>query len=1264
MLTPTLQAAIRPFRPFGNTPAISLTRDLPQGVDADVLLFECEDVRHILYTCHAEQDFPDRKLDVTACNADENVIARNALLLALILDGREAGSSEKMWNIFFHMYLDESDMKLLEAQAKKLVAVSEDLGQWHASSYGSTLRFGDAGTLSAVRSVWSQHVAAVDAKDSTEYKNRFESARGKSQAFKDRVWGTQGLAHTGTRSSAPLSFQMTGDMIASTERYWDTGFSNHHPPGTAVLPNPMFSVAMSDAIPLAFPSDPLLGFHLAAAHATLTQLSPLRLTGQASGEPAIFDAAQLQFRLWTDAFRRAAARVTVRYVSAHCFSFCHTLQYNIDTGETNAHWYRHEHGFQALELAGSEYGKQGETPRKFDVIDTSNFSDRHGALGVLISAGPLLKNKPSSSLYTKLVPPGLNSRSEAFDDILCGYTKALSLLLGLAPIEYWTNNTIESYSDDFVAVTLDGGSQTGKETHSQVAWKHDKCVAGSNPPPGKLLVKPEDLANLAYRAYLNMFEHENMLKMADDMESGSDLPFPNAHTKYHRGTLVALVKIICKSVRTDAEEVGRCLFGKLSTDQSRLLTFAHMPSFEFEMIESGLRTEEPVPSTDSTAGDSNAPFCKWKSLPTAVAVTLVIPPSRWKPIYGIALKRDMGLGGFALDGNLRSGGTNKHAWHSMYSDVQVAFGTVSTRGSRDDDGFTVLVDEDKNSWNGNSPLVVSFYASSWALRTDIPNTLVAVTLQHAAKNIREFRTAVNSAMPILSIYDTPLLDEEHVFISKHPPGQTSYFIVGGTLPPTGVEELAVSTPSPQAYFAANFDERTLHFLSLTGHIDITSDKGKQLLNDKVPITLHEASPFTINIVFGNSALVLPVHFPIPILKDLTKTRIARKSGYIELIAPFAEASTNRCLDSYVFPTIRSESGLPITLNIPHLSLDTLPILDVDNKDDLLFFTMLASCTLSNRERSLRNATFAGPAPTSDDSPLSPLPRVNFKESLFTMCMLSSGLQGGQTGLFALSKPKAGGIHMLVFVSAIRLDATAAGVVLDTAVLPFSREMLEGGEAGELKDFLLLLRTLECCTLTVDDDELRLWKQLLPAYVERCRTWEHTSACEYARPGAAVPLSLEDGGRVLCSCGRGRMPDGYVAVPEWDTASKFCTRAAIGLAYACPFVEEVVDPALPGIIASKNDAFWQRGPGRRPSGRPGGGKRGANSLAGLAGEACWSCGRTRANKPGGGQLKKCMRCLKARYCSVECQKDDWPTKHRFECIMAEENQGVVSYLGLE
>jgi hypothetical protein len=57
MLIPSLLAPTRPLHFVGNTPAVSLTRSLPQGLDADILLLGSTDVRHILYTAYSEQGF-------------------------------------------------------------------------------------------------------------------------------------------------------------------------------------------------------------------------------------------------------------------------------------------------------------------------------------------------------------------------------------------------------------------------------------------------------------------------------------------------------------------------------------------------------------------------------------------------------------------------------------------------------------------------------------------------------------------------------------------------------------------------------------------------------------------------------------------------------------------------------------------------------------------------------------------------------------------------------------------------------------------------------------------------------------------------------------------------------------------------------------------------------------------------------------------------------------------------------------------------------
>jgi hypothetical protein len=74
MLTPSLVAPITPLYAIGNTPAVSLTRCLPQGVHADILLLGCGDVRHILYTAYSEQGFRKSRLVLVLATSDGTLV--------------------------------------------------------------------------------------------------------------------------------------------------------------------------------------------------------------------------------------------------------------------------------------------------------------------------------------------------------------------------------------------------------------------------------------------------------------------------------------------------------------------------------------------------------------------------------------------------------------------------------------------------------------------------------------------------------------------------------------------------------------------------------------------------------------------------------------------------------------------------------------------------------------------------------------------------------------------------------------------------------------------------------------------------------------------------------------------------------------------------------------------------------------------------------------------------------------------------------------
>ncbi|KAH8888508.1 hypothetical protein GQ53DRAFT_653959 [Thozetella sp. PMI_491] len=1177
-----------PVRVLGNTPAVDVTRHLPQGLDSDILLLGCDDVRHILFTA----------FDATT--------ARNALFLTFLLEESDAPTADTLWNIYYHLYLDAVATAALQNQLGRLLEASYSLDKWKQSKYGDSVRFCDAATFRAVRDVWRQFGEDFGAKDSDTCRGRLKSAIGSSKQRRDLTHGDDSIDYSAVRATSPLAAKaVKGEELEAAK-----GTVGQVSSGTSI-PNSLFAWAPPGRPIITRGREPFISFHLASAYASVAATSPLQLLDGPSGAGVskVVQTAQLQFREWVGAFRDLKTSIKVRFAAADSFALCHTFRQLQETGALSAHWYRRTLSLDPLELDQAEYGQGGSAPRQFDAIDTSDLSSSSGALSVLISAGPLLKDLAWATLSTEIAENSVKPGQHAFDVLLCGHTKALSVLLGLAPVEYWTNATTVSTVDEMLlakSINSVSGRQKRPSIQARISWKAARHLSGAVTAE-LLTVDAAALSTLAFKIYQDMFQSESasFLSGLTLAQNTKDLGRAAGHLKYHRSTFVAFLKALVKSVDTDVAAVCRSVIQKVSNDKDSIFASNTLQAMCLEMSAQGLHSEEWLTS-NIRRSNSAAGFSSWKDIPEAVSVTLCVPAANWKAVSQASVDRGLAL---ALQGCLRAVAEGIPLWNNNFADLHVVFGTIISTGRRGDDGFNIAVKEDKEGWAGTSPMVVSFYVPTAALQADIPKTLVSLALQHSVQSAFAFAKDLGSS---LVIFETPLVDEQHVFITKQPPNLAGYRIAcGSSLPSKRSSEPTAKGPKFKVDLAESGS-----ISSLTGHLDITSEQGKRLLQEKVPVELRQGGhPCVIEIVFGKPRkpdLVLPLCFPVPVRKDQSKTRIARTSAYIEIIAPLADP-TDPSLHDFVIPSTL-EQTMPATLNATHLHLGSLPILDIEDKTGARFITTLCSFMYSARERELRDEV--GGSGVSRDSA-----RLNFKESLFTMFMLASGLQGGQTGLFALSRGGSDGIHMLVFVSAVRLDGANGSVVLDAAILPFTKELVE---SKQLEDFLLILRTLECCSLTVDASEMVLWKKALPALVERCRTWDHTAGCEYRKVGAGIPLSLDLGAQFLCSCGKGKLPDDFTNLPEWEAAAQECTRIAISPVYACQFAEELLDP----------EKLMQ--------------------AAGVdATDMCRTCGATKGRN--GGELKKCARCLVVKYCSTECQRKDW-RKHRMECEEAPEHGG--------
>ena len=701
-------------------------------------------------------------------------VARNIVLFTLIMD---CGDSSHIWNIYYHLFLDNKSLELLHSQTQKLYLLSASIQSWHNSKYGRLLRMCDQGTLLRLRRIWDSYgSSAVSGDDKESYKQRFESGIQTARNIQAHHFG-QGINMTGLRSAAPIIIPSVKDLPELFKSFWKHGVTSkdHGSISKSKTPNPMFAGSFEDDFILHYGTDPLLGFHLATAYASLTSDSPL----ESSVNPQLHKvvaAAQLQFRTWSDSFRSDAQRhLTIRFFAGDALAFCHTLQHMRTTGERlKSNWYRDQHHLEVLMLDGEDYAFDGNVPLLFNVIDTSNLVDHVGAINILVAASPLLENSISATLYTETLVNKEEDPRALVDRILCGHFPTLSILFGLMPIEYWTNSTAisgvgEHLFDKVMSTMIDTDQKIG-QMHSRLTWK--RFPACSTTIPVIRFDGPE-LAHILYQFYLKMFQHEDMKQLFSKINRKTIHNSSLLH--YHRGSLASFFRFVKKRVVVDWNESMNIFIDLVENNSTLLMSRNYIQELYLQLHLNDLYTvptfSSPFSSPFSYTSHSAAlkGLGSWKEIPAVVCITLKVPRAKLRAITNVPLKE---LGTPILHCALQSSSSDPgRQWQNIFAVVQVAFGNVTTSGSRCDDGFKVNVSEDVHSWKGHSSLIVSFLAPTWVVLLEPHAATVALGVQSTPQSSRTFIKTLGFEM---NIYRTTLGNEDNVYMTKYRPNHSGH----------------------------------------------------------------------------------------------------------------------------------------------------------------------------------------------------------------------------------------------------------------------------------------------------------------------------------------------------------------------------------------------------------------------------------------------------------------------------------------------------------
>ena len=1144
--------------------------------------------------------------------------ARNVLVLSLLMDNSATTSDEQIWNIYHHVYLDKSSLHILCIQARKLVEIAASFQDWHSSIYGKSLRFCDEATLRDLREIWQSY--DLESQDEAQrrhnhalYESEFKKA---AKVKRDKVG--QSLILTGLRSAAPASLAAFDDLSKSYHEFWQSGITKSTKGPTPHV-NPMFAAVLQGSATLHYGTDPLLGYHLAAAHTPLELGSSVRVGNKGPADHRVSKAARLQFKLWGQAFKKKVRQgMIVRFFTGDALRFCHALQLRRSSSTTNSvNMPRKTYDAEPLML-GPMYQDDGDGPVAFNMIDTSNLIDHLGGINLLVAAAPLLEKSNTATLLTDSLVKKAKSIAAFIDELLCGHFQTMSLLLGLSPLEYYANATGVSFTDEAMVDEVlqmenQGRPQEGQR-YIRLAWNRIPTDVHKKHSQ-QLLVKPGDIAMLLYQIYLKMFQDEDMNRLMTRLTPSEiqNIGLPNSH----RGSFVTLLAYLRTRLDVDWSQVIRA-FSRYVEDNTTLLIGAqYLQELYAIMYACDVHTTDTLHAPSATT--------KGPGYYSSCSVTLRVPRANLR-IFTSKTPDKMGTP--PVQCVIQSAQAAFGAgWQNFFACVQLAFGKPSTLSDAAPDGPALSITPDKKGWSGDSDLFVFFYVPQQVLTQEPEKALISFALMAVPMSQMLFMKDLG---PLLKVYETTLGDKKNVFISKYWPNQVGLPRLGSSsMLSSNQDDHSLDNPVTATM---NLSTQPTRCQSLTSRLTLRSEKAKAVLKDGALVTVAPKTPYTSEVEFEGHKEPFAIMFPGPIVQSKCKTRIARTSSYVELEAPLLTDVLQGPFVIDPFPITQAEDQL-VLRNLPYLNLDVLPIIDLQNPhDNLSWLTTHTSLAMSSRERKLREQAMLPGAPPTDD------PRTNFKDGLFSMYMHFSGLQGSKQWVFGLNNPNQGGISILIFISSLRLDAANHTVVLDGAILPLTLAILPKlyNQIAKITD--------QICQININDEETNLWKHLLPAYVERARTWKHDGRkCEYRTKGQ-IPLSLEQGTSPICSCGMGLLHPRFMSnVRGFENFFRhYATRVAISPLFACPLVELSTDIEFPSSAATAPPTL----PPSSSSTLPVTPHTNSPTAIRASAHACQNCGKK--DTAAGVHLMACAKCKRVKYCSKECQKEGWKG-HRKVCV---------------
>ncbi|KAJ7864757.1 hypothetical protein B0H14DRAFT_3602063 [Mycena olivaceomarginata] len=880
----------RYFYAIGNTSAVSLARDVAPDKDISLLLLGCGDPRNVLFTLFSEHDAATRKLDFTCVDFEPAVLARNVLLLSMVIDKKD---SANIFDIFFHLYLEKDPLSLLTSQCRALLDASTTLQRWQDSSYGSTLRMSSQHTLTELRWHWDQY-ARMHSLPSSEQCKIVANFKAGVEEYQSQ-YHRQIVLHT-SRSAGPLMMS-AGEMLSDCfHDFWKYGttFVSAARRSAATLLNPTFVYTQAGVgCHVHYGIDPVMPFHLAPIFGNHRDAAPSRSD--------IMNGIRAQFQDWCAAFRNHHERglCTVRVFFADVILGARALQAYKKSGVKQTRIPVCQWRTETITLDKKEYKN---APLIFDVIDTSNMDDHIGLLNVLVTSIPLLPDSGDGVLYLESFL--LQNHGDAPKDFTKRFhadLTAMSVLFRLCPVDLITGYSTRGNIHELLAYEFTRRtSAVRQQYHQATTWK----TLRSDPP----VVDPRQLGTFIYDLYHALFEEEDNITFL--LRHPVNLPFAIAHSgisHYNRESFVVLLGFIRDRLQVPREEWIAVLdrFFEIHGSDSSM----KMDTLNYQDL-CGLLHFHGVHTMDLYRLNDVArvgPFSAWAKVPPLVRVFLTVPREKLR-----ILTED-------LPGTpLLQAGMRGPVMQNDFTSIHAAFGIASAIGTPANP--KVYFEEDPSGFRGTKPLVISFVMPAILLTGDGPgydsprDILIFFGFKSNPSNPILYMKRLGSR---LEIHSARLFDKESVLVLPEPEQPLPREFSTSPRVPSAPGQIGT-----QSSISANFNEECDLLESFSAKIGVENEQAKAAFQSSEVVAVRQISSAIIQLVLGGRAQ--EVSFPFPVAAGQHRLRLARKSLWIELIVPPRPPLTQGGGNADPFPIAVHDL---VPWSVHRLNLERLPVLN-------------------------------------------------------------------------------------------------------------------------------------------------------------------------------------------------------------------------------------------------------------------------------------------------------------------------------------------------